>query len=1076
MLADGKDIAHGAVLKRMNQKPQMKFIQLMLWTFATSIATAATEPNPVVPADHAQRMERGLEIFRNTIQPLLTEHCVKCHGGEKTKGDFDLTTREGLLRGGADGPSVKLYDARSSRLFELVSHAREPHMPSKSDKLPDAALRQIAAWIDNGAPYDRPLVEGKAEAKKDRGAITDRDRQWWAFQPLQRTEPPKVKTAKTARNSVDQFILARLEAAKLKLNPPADRRTLLRRASFDLHGLPPSPEEVDEFARDKSPDAWPKVVARLLDSPRYGERWARHWLDVARFAESSGFEHDNDRPNAYHYRDFVIKALNADMPYDQFVRWQLAGDEFAPDDPLALMATGFLGAGVFPTQITANEVERTRYDAMDDMLATTGTAMLGLTVGCARCHDHKFDPIPTRDYYRMLATFTTTVRSDISLDLQPDASRRAKESFDREHAPLVAALKSYEERELPGKFDAWISAGAPLPAPATWELLEATESKSKAGATFKKLEDGSYLAEGKNGDSDVYTFTVNTPDRDLRALRLEALAHSSMAKGGPGRADNGNIGLSRIRVFASPLAGGVTNEVKLIRPRATFEQNSNSLSIASALDDNPKTGWAVDPKFGTNHAAVFEFENPVGFEGGTRLRVRLEFELNTRHNIGRPRLAVTTEAAPGFDGDALPSGVAALLAKLRGPGGQPAATALAAADRLLLLDWWRASEPGWRSLHAKVETHARQIPKPKLTKVLVCAEGYPALRMNTQGADFFKETHFLHRGSTDLKRGVATPGFLPVLLRDSELEKRWQWQPPAGAKFSGRRRALANWMTDTDKGAGHLLARVIVNRLWQHHFGQGLVATPNDFGAQGAKPTHPELLDWLAAELIRGGWRLKALHQLLMTSAVYQQSSVISRSVISKSVARGGAGTNSLNTASLNTDYFTPKPRRLEAEAVRDSLLFVSGVLDTNMFGPGTLDQASRRRSIYFTVKRSQLVPAMQTFDAPEPLVSQGTRPTTTVAPQALLLMNSPHVRSWAAAFAQRLTTTPEQPPAEAIAHAYALALNRPPTKSERADAVAFIEEQMLRYQTEQKADARQLALTDFAQVVLGLNEFIYVD
>jgi mono/diheme cytochrome c family protein len=1037
----------------------MKLIQFILLASAVTMSAAET-PNSAVPSDHAQRMERGLEIFQKEIRPLLTEHCVKCHGGEKTKGDFDLTTREGLLRGGADGPSVKLYDARSSRLFQLVSHAQEPHMPSKSDRLPDAALRQIAAWIDNGAPYDRPLVEGKGEAKKDRGTITDRDRQWWAFQPLQRTEPPKVKTAKTARNSVDQFILARLEAAKLKLNPPADRRTLLRRASFNLHGMPPTPEAVDEFARDKSPDAWPRIVARLLDSPRYGERWARHWLDVARFAESSGFEHDNDRPNAYHYRDFVIKALNADMPYDQFVRWQIAGDEFAPDDPLALMATGFLGAGVFPTQITANEVERTRYDAMDDMLATTGTAMLGLTVGCARCHDHKFDPIPARDYYRMLATFTTTVRSDISLDLEPDESRRAKEAFDREHAPLVAALKSYEERELSPKFDAWISAGAPLSAPATWALLEATESKSKAGATFKKLDDGSYLAEGKNGDTDVYTLTGNTPDRDLRALRLEALAHSSMVKGGPGRADNGNIGLSRIRVFASPLAGGETNEVKLIRPRATFEQNSNTLSIASALDDNPKTGWAVDPKFGTNHAAIFEFEHPVGFEGGTRLRVRLEFELNTRHNIGRPRLAVTTAAAQGFDGDALPSGVAGLLAKIRGAGAKPAA--LAAADRLLLLNWWRASEPGWQALHSKVEAHARQAPKPKLTKVLICGEGHPALRMHTQGADFFKETHFLHRGSTDLKKGVATPGFLQVLLREPELEKRWQWQPPAGAKFSGRRRTLANWMTDTDQGAGHLLARVIVNRLWQHHFGQGLVTTPNDFGAQGAKPTHPELLDWLAAELIRGGWRLKPLHQLLMTSAVYQQ--------------QAGADPAKVKADPANALLSRRHPQRLQAEAVRDSLLFVSGVLDTNMFGPGTLDQASRRRSIYFTVKRSQMIPAMQAFDAPEPLVSQGTRPTTTVAPQALLLMNSPHVRSWAAAFAQRLATTPEPSPAEAVARAYTLALNRPPTKSERADAVAFIEEQMLRYQTEQKADARQLALTDFAQVVLGLNEFIYVD
>ncbi len=1071
----------------------MKIASAFLLAATLSAAAAESPANAGLPPDHAQRMTRGLELFQKQVRPLLTEHCVKCHGGEKTKGDFDLATREGLLRGGADGQAVKLYDAKSSRLYRLITHAGEPHMPSKGEKLPAAAIAQIAAWIDNGAPYDQPLVAGKAVAKKDRGAITESDRQWWAFQPLKlpgaskpviskgagpRTDSPNTGSLITDY-SIDSFILARTEEKKLTPNPPADRRTLIRRASFDLLGLPPTPDEVEEFARDKSPDAWPKLVARLLDSPRYGERWARHWLDVARFAESSGFEHDYDRPNAYHYRDFVIKALNADMPYDQFVRWQLAGDEFEPDNPLALMATGFLGAGVFPTQITANEVERVRYDAMDDMLATTGTAMLGLTVGCARCHDHKFDPIPTRDYYRMLSTFTTTVRSDIELDLQPEANRRAKETFDHEHAPLAAALRTYEEGELPTKFDAWLAAGATLPAPAKWELLEPTALKSKAGATFKKLDDGSYLAEGKNGDSDVYTFTASVPAQGLRALRLEALSDPSLKKGGPGRADNGNIGLSRIRVFASPISGGETNEVKLVRARATFEQNANTLSVASALDDNPKSGWAVDPKFGTNHAAIFEFEKPVGFAGGTRLGVRLEFDLNSKHNIGRARLAVTAAEQPGFDGDALPASIAALFGKLASAGATQAA--LSPAERVTLLNWWRTSETGWQSLHARVQAHARQAPKPKLTKVLVCAEGFPALRMHTQGADFFKETHILNRGSTDLKRGVATPGVLQVLMRDPELEKRWQWEPPAGAKFSGRRRALANWMTDTDQGAGHLLARVIVNRLWQHHFGQGLVATPNDFGVQGTKPTHPDLLDWLAAELIRGGWRLKPVHQLIMTSAAYQQSSVNSRSVISKSViskpvARGETRTNSLITGSPITDYFSPQPHRLEAEAIRDSLLFVSGVLDTNMFGPGTLDDASRRRSIYFTVKRSRLIGAMQAFDAPEPLVSQGARPTTTVAPQALLLMNSPHVRSWAAAFSKRFAPLPDQPLAEAIERAYALALNRPPTKDERAEGVAFIEEQLSRYRAGQKPDARELALTDFAQVVLSLNEFIYVD
>jgi hypothetical protein len=918
---------------------------------------------------------------------------------------------------------------------------------------------------------------------RDRSQVTEQDRAWWAFQPLRTNSLPtgkhaSTRSARSARTPVDRFILARLAEKGLGLNPAADRRTLLRRASFDLVGLPPTPAEVEEFTRDASPEAWARQVARLLNSPRHGERWARHWLDVARFAESSGFEHDYDRPHAYHYRDFVIRALNDDMPYDQFVRWQIAGDEFAPDDSLALMATGFLGAGVFPTQITANEVERTRYDAMDDMLATTGTAMLGLTVGCARCHDHKFDPIPTRDYYRMLATFTSTVRSDVELDLQPAENRRAREAFESEHAPLVAALAAEEAGPLPKRFDAWLAQGAPQPTPPAWTLLDPDSMNSKAGATFRKLPDGSLLAEGKNGDTDRYRFVAPLPVGAWRALRLEALADPSMAKGGPGRAENGNFGLSRLRarlITRAEPTEWATNEIAIARARATFEQNTQHLSIAASLDQNPQSGWAVDPRFGTNHAAIFEFAQPVkpGSDQPARLEVVLEFEVNTRHNLGRVRLAVTGSEVPTLDGDAVPAEIAGLLARLHGIPSVKAADALSPApktldlppaERATLLGWWKRSDSAWRLLQARVEAHAKLAPRPKLTKVMICGEGYPALRMHTQGADFFPETYFLQRGSTEQKRGVVMPGFLQVLGVNPDLEKRWSWTPPAGAKYSGRRRALANWLTDPERGAGHLLARVIVNRLWQHHFGQGLVATPNDFGVQGARPSHPELLDWLAGELIRGGWRLKPIHQLLLTSAVYQQDNTAPAAKVRADPA--------------NTLFARRPPQRLEAEAIRDSLLFVSGVLETNMYGPGTLDETNRRRSIYFTVKRSRLIPALQAFDAPEPLVSQGARPTTTVAPQALLLMNSAPVRSWAAAFAGRLASTPvasRDLPA-AIDRAYQLAFNRSPNKQEAAEALAFISEQQLRHTAHDQDTPLHLALTDFAQVVLSLNEFIYAD
>ncbi|MFN0128311.1 MAG: DUF1549 and DUF1553 domain-containing protein [Verrucomicrobiales bacterium] len=888
--------------------------------------------------------------------------------------------------------------------------------------------------------------------------VTEADRSWWSFQPLRQVAPPPTADAPADRHPIDQLIEAKLDDVSLVPQPTADRRTLLRRASFDLTGLPPTPEELDNFLRDESAEAWTNVIRRLLDSPRYGERWARHWLDVARFAESSGFEHDYDRPAAYHYRDFVIQALNADMPYDQFVQWQIAGDEFEPENPLALMATGFLGAGVFPTQITANEVERTRYDAMDDMLSTTGTAMLGLTIGCARCHDHKIDPIPTRDYYRMLSTFTTTVRSEIELDLDAQSTQQVRTVHAQKREPIAEALRRYESDELPEKFAHWLAVGAPgTPAP-TWEILGDANLVSQAGATFRVQDDGSFLTEGTNGDQDVYTVTAVTKSRSLRALRLEALADPSLPKGGPGRADNGNIGLSRLSVWASS-AGGPKKEIPLLNPRASFQQNDSHLSVAAALDQNPSSGWAVDPQFGRSHAAVFDFSDPIGTESAITLEIRLEFSVNTRHNIGRPRLAVTSASNPSLEGEAVPAAIAASLAAVRVDG----ISALTAADRNSLMNWWKTTDPEWQVLHGRLVDHDKQAPQPKLAKVLVCAEGYPPMRMHTQGADFFAETHVLARGSTDLKQEVATPGFLQVLHRHpEEAERRWQWQPPPGARFSGRRRALATWMTDVDHGAGPLVARVIVNRLWQHHFGRGLVTTPNDFGLQGARPSHPDLLEYLADTLVRHGWRLKPVHQLIMTSAAYQ---------------RGAGSPQGVASTDPENVWITRRlPRRLEAEAVRDSLLFVSGTLDPTMFGPGTLDSASRRRSVYFTVKRSQMIPALQAFDAPEPLVSQGQRQTTTVAPQALLLMNSPQSRAWAGEFARRFAPDATTSSSQAVIGAYSIALNRLPSAAELADATAFIDAQTDRHRAARAPDPRSLALTDFAQIVLSLNEFIYVD
>jgi mono/diheme cytochrome c family protein len=736
--------------------------------FFASVLFAAQTAKPL-PANHAQNMQAGLELFKSRVRPILAENCLACHGGKEKKGDFDLSTRGKLTASGmVDEKAV------SSPMYRVVAHLDDPHMPYKAARLPDASIKDIGRWIDLGAPYDRPLFESSTVEKKPK-EVTAADRQYWAFLPLSKTPPPQVRQVDWPRGSIDRFLLAKMEAAGVQPVGDADRRVLIRRLYFDVIGLPPAPSEIDVFAA--APDlekTWECLVDKLLADPHFGERWARHWLDCSRFAESHGFEHDYDRPFAYRFRDYVIRSFNADQRYDEFLRWQLAGDELAADDPQALAATGFLGAGVFPTQITVSEAERIRYDAMDDMLATTGYAMLGLTVGCARCHDHKYDPIPSRNYYQLLSAFTTTVRSEVEWDFG--------------------------------------------------------------------------------------------------------------AKGG-----------------------------------------------------NPKEG--------------------------------------------KSKIQVTTEG----------------LTPMR---------------------------------HHKAD------------------ESIP---------DFYEKTYFLRRGDVAQKDGEASPGFLDVLVRHPDGARHWNSPHPPKARSSFRRAGLAAWITDSEYGAGNLAARVIVNRLWHYHFGRGIVSTLNDFGLQGDRPTHPEVLDWLAADLVANGWKLKRLHKLMLMSRAYRL-----------------CGAVTVENMALDPDnhlgWRHPR-RRLEAEAIRDSLLAVGGNLDQTMFGPGTLDESMRRRSIYFTVKRSQLVPMLQVFDWPDTLTSAGVRPTTITPPQALVFLNHPQARHWVTALGARLKPAADKSLPDAVDLGYQIACGRTPSQRERSEGVAFITAVR-----GAKGGSLDMALTDYAWVLMSLNEFVYVE
>jgi hypothetical protein len=735
------------------------------------LAQAEQKPTPV-PPDHAAKMAEGLAVFKQRVRPLLIAQCLECHGGKAKKGDFDLSDRERLMASG-----VIEGGAKASRLYALITHADEPHMPSKKPKLPDADIEIIARWIDLGATYDKPLFDPSASAKATprKALAIEEARSFWAFCGLELALPPPVsaKNASRVRTPIDRFVLAKLEAKGLAPNVPAERRALVRRLSFDLIGLPPAPAEVDDFLADNRPDAYERQVERLLASPHYGERWARHWMDVARFAESHGYEQDYDRPFAYHYRDFLIKALNRDMPFDQFVRWQLAGDELASDDPQAMAATGFLGAGAFPTQLTEAEFESARYNELDDMVATTGTAMLGLTIGCARCHDHKYDPIPSDDYYRLASVFTTAIRSEIDLVMQPGAK-------------------------------------------------------------------------------------------------------------------------------------------------------------------------------------------PV-------------------------KVQVTSEGLP----------------------------------------------------HTKHNADERGFPH------------------------FYPKTYVLSRGDVNQKQAEAVPGYLRVLERGGRSDSDWKVSGSAGStRTSMRRSALAYWITDTAGGAGPLTARVIVNRLWQHHIGRGIVATPNDFGEQGDPPSHPELLDWLASRLVQNGWTLKRLHRMIVTSAVYMQDS------------RYDEARAKIDRENVYRWRYTP--RRLEAEPIRDTLLAISGRLDSSMFGPGSLDPNMRRRSVYFFIKRSQLIPSMMLFDWPEHLVGIGQRASTTTAPQALLFMNSQLGRDSAAGLAAQVER--EAGSDGPIRRAYKLVLGREASVQETRLALDFLACQRRAYAADHKPDPAQRALIDFCQSLLSMSEAIYIN
>jgi hypothetical protein len=738
---------------------------VLLSVFVLGTASRAAEPVAVTPEAAA--------FFEKEVRPLLVEHCYRCHGEKKQRHNLRLDTLAAILRGGDGGPALVAGKPEESILIKAVRYQDGLKMPPDKP-LPKHQIDALAKWVAMGAPWPGA---GKVEIKRNEFTITDKDREHWSFRPVHRPSIPTVKANLSVANPIDAFIVARLEAQGIAPSAPAGKRELIRRVTFDLVGLPPSPEEIEAFVNDPSPTAYEKLVDRLLASPAYGERWGRHWLDVVRFAQSNGYERDGEKPTAWRYRDYVIQSLNQDKPFDQFVKEQLAADEMEAVTPETRIATVFYHLGVWDDE--PDDARQAEFDNLDDMLATSSEAFLGLTLGCARCHDHKFDPLAQEDYYSLLA--------------------------------FLRGLKPY------------------------------------AGAKGT----------------------------------ISGLLNS----------------------------GGV---------------------------------------FGVSEVS------------------------------GTP-----------------------------------------------------------------------------------------------------PETHVLLTGQAARRGKLVEPRFLRVLCRTDADAKAPTFRPTATT--SGRRRALADWIATRDNP---LTARVIVNRLWHWHFGRGLAATPSDLGRNGSPPSHPELIDWLAAELVEGGWQLKRIQKMIVLSNTYRQSSKL-------------RDDRTVTLDPGNVLLWRQNLRRLEAEAIRDAVLSTSGQLNRKAGGRGVfptlprevLETQSRpgdgwntsppaeqgRRSVYVFVKRTLGVPLLDAFDFAGPDKSVATRTTTTIAPQALILLNSSFMEEQSAAFADRLLKE-DRDPAHNVEHAFRLALGRAPTKKERQIALGYLARSKSASEGLTPSLADRQALAGLCKLILNLNEFVYID
>ncbi len=1012
------------------------------WSSALHWVCAAVA---LVVVSSVNAAERAVDFARE-VQPILASKCYDCHGADMRKGGLRLDLKRDALMGGDDGAIFVPGKSAESLIFKKVS-ATDPakRMPPKGEPLTAQQIATLQKWIDGGAvwPDDPPAVVGKSQS------------QHWAFQPVKRAEPPKVKNAKWVANPIDAFVLARLEQEKIKPSPQADRYTLVRRLSLDLLGLPPTVEEVEAFVNDKSPDAYEKVVDRILASPHFGERWGRHWLDMARYADSDGYEKDRARPFAYVYRDWVIKAINDDMPFDQFSIEQLAGDLLPKATHEQIVATGFHRQTLTNTEGGVDQ-EEFRTKAVVDRVSTTSTLWLGLTMACAECHSHKYDPITQREFYQFYAFFNNASEKNVPSP-QPDELATynvAKAKWDIEDRKLKADLDAYVKKDLPAKQVTWEKTAQLKTTP--WSALKPAKATSANGATLTVQKDDVVVSEGKLPDTDTYTVEAITGAQRITGIRLEAIDDPAPKKG-PGRAGDGNFVLTKFSVQAV-LPDGVKREVKLGNPQATYSQNK--FPVANALAGQATSGWAVAPKFSESHAAVFEMEEDLVLPEGAKLVFTLEHNYKTAYLLGQFRLSATDAARP-LKADLIPGTVTTALAKEAGLRTK--------AEREALAKYYREQvDVEARKLQTFIDAHAKKAPAEPATFAAAITE--EAAGRKTQ---VHVRGNFMDKGA-EVQPGV--PSVLPIFKPRSEKADRLD---------------LANWLFDP---ANPLTGRVTVNHIWKNLFGRGLVNTVDDFGTRGDKPSHPELLDWLASEFPRLKWSRKEMIKLIVMSNTYRQASAIRPELVSRDA--------------LNTLLARQNRLRLEAESVRDAYLAASGLLARKVGGPSirpalpddiaalgyansvkwqeSKGEDKYRRGLYIFFQRTVPYPMLMTFDAPDSTVACMRRERSNTPLQALTLLNDPVFFECAQALGLRMADVPTSDVDEKIRAGFQYCFGRVPTKAESRRLEELYEEhvRLLEGRPEnakklagaKTADAdapAKAALVAMARVLLNLDEFI---